>query len=890
MNKFFYLLFLSACLLWNQQAHAAIANVALNAKAFTSSPLYGGGNIAMLTDGNRQAVFHGDTGIPAGFSYTVDLGKVHDITSIKIHPRQDACCPERLSNFRVAVHLDDGNGAIGARVWSADQFTTGTNPGSAAGSLVTLTKDLNPTGNFSGRWIQITALSTPVPNYSLQMTELEVFAEAGNVSLNQAIGSAVFSNQPLYGGANIAMLTDGNRQASFHGNTDIPAGFAYEVNMGIPVVIDRIDIYARQDGCCPERLTNYRVSVHKDANGKLGEKVWSADLHTDGTDPGSTAGSKDTLTKDLNPAGKFEGQWIQILSLEDPVQNYALQMTEIEVYGTGPLLVSLSQQPQDLTSAPGRTATFRVGAVVKNGDDTKLTYQWQKNGVGIAGATQATYITPLLVSADAGAKFRCIVSYPGWPNLTSNEAAITRFNLALGALAFSNQPLWKPGGWNISRLTDGDRAGVFHGDVDIQPGFAYEVNLGTVVRIEEIVIFPRQDNCCAERLTNYRVSVHKDASGKIGDSVWSADRFTDGTNPGSKPGSLDSLKKDLNAAGQFEGQWIRILSLEDPVQNYALQMNELEVYGTLAPELKSLITEHPKDASGAPGKPLIFRVAANVFNGDLTKLTYQWQRNGVNIAGATEAAYTTPPLVTADEGAKLRCIVSYPGLPNLTSNEAVIGKLNWAFGAQAFSNSPLWLPGNWNISKLVDGDRQGVFHGHTDIAPGFAYEVNLGTVVKMNEIDIFARQDGCCPERLTNYRVSVHSDDNGKIGAQVWSADLRTDGTNSGDAPDKKEILTAGLNPQGKFEGQWIRILSLEDPVQNYALQMTELEVYGTGTIVIRPTINVTRSGNQIELSWTSGTLESADVLGGAWSAVTGATSPYKAAPAGGNKFYRLRQ
>jgi hypothetical protein len=537
---------------------------------------------------------------------------------------------------------------------------------------------------------------------------------------NQTPGSTATSNRPLYSGWNPAWLVDGNRQTFVHGDVDIETGFAYEINLGIPVVISHIDIFARQDGCCPERLTNYRVSVHRDNNGAIGEQVWSADLHGDGTNPGSEAGAMDHLTKELDPDGVFEGQWIRVESLEDPIQNYALQIAEVEVVGTGPLLVAFTQQPADVTSSPGRTATLQSAAIAKNGDEANLRYQWQRNGTNIAGATQPAYTTPPLAASDEGARFRVVVSYPGVPDVTSREAVIGKFNYALGAPSFSNRPLWQPGGWNISMLTDGNRQAVFHGDVDIEAGFAYEVNLGTTVRMDSIDIIPRQDGCCPERLTNYRVSVHRDNNGAIGEEVWSADRFTDGTNPGATAGSRDVLTNALDPEGVFEGQWIRILSLEDPVQNYALQMNELEVYGTLTGELRGLITQQPQDIVTAPGKSGVLTVGVNVFSGDLSLLTYQWQRNGTNIPGATQATYTTPPLTIADEGAKYKVVVSYPGLPDLVSEEVTVQKLNWANGARAFTNRPLWIPGNWDISMLVDGNRAGVFHGDTDIETGFA--------------------------------------------------------------------------------------------------------------------------------------------------------------------------
>jgi len=41
-----------------------------------------------------------------------------------------------------------------------------------------------------------------------------------------------------------------------------------------------------------------------------------------------------------------------------------------------------------------------------------------------------------------------------------------------------------------------------------------------------------------------------------------------------------------------------------------------------------------------------------------TALGYQWQKNSVNIAGATLASYTTPTTTTADSGATFAVVVS----------------------------------------------------------------------------------------------------------------------------------------------------------------------------------------------------------------------------------------
>jgi len=79
------------------------------------------------------------------------------------------------------------------------------------------------------------------------------------------------------------------------------------------------------------------------------------------------------------------------------------------------------------------------------------------------------------------------------------------------------------------------------------------------------------------------------------------------------------------------------------------------------------ITTHPSNQTVLQGQSATFNVVAS---GSAT-LNYQWQRNQVNISGATSAGYTLPNAAFADNGAKFRVIVSN-GFGNATSNEATL--------------------------------------------------------------------------------------------------------------------------------------------------------------------------------------------------------------------------
>ena len=66
------------------------------------------------------------------------------------------------------------------------------------------------------------------------------------------------------------------------------------------------------------------------------------------------------------------------------------------------------------------------------------------------------------------------------------------------------------------------------------------------------------------------------------------------------------------------------------------------------------ITTHPSSQTVPAGGTATFTVAAS----GTPPLSYQWQRNGVDIPGATSASYTLSGVTTADSGATFRCVVS----------------------------------------------------------------------------------------------------------------------------------------------------------------------------------------------------------------------------------------
>lgn len=87
---------------------------------------------------------------------------------------------------------------------------------------------------------------------------------------------------------------------------------------------------------------------------------------------------------------------------------------------TGSQAPAITEQPSSVIVSVGQPATFTVGA----SGSAPLSYQWQRNGADIAGATVASYTLQSTALADSGSTFRCIVSN-STGSATSNAATLT---------------------------------------------------------------------------------------------------------------------------------------------------------------------------------------------------------------------------------------------------------------------------------------------------------------------------------------------------------------------------------------------------------------------------------------------------------------------------------
>ncbi len=102
---------------------------------------------------------------------------------------------------------------------------------------------------------------------------------------------------------------------------------------------------------------------------------------------------------------------------------YAAINVGTDVDEANPNTVTITTQPNNVTVAPGGTASFTVAAT---GGTAPYSYAWYRNGAQISGATSATY-SFTAQTADNGAVFKAIVSDSSSPakTATSNNATLT---------------------------------------------------------------------------------------------------------------------------------------------------------------------------------------------------------------------------------------------------------------------------------------------------------------------------------------------------------------------------------------------------------------------------------------------------------------------------------
>jgi hypothetical protein len=439
----------------------------------------------------------------------------------------------------------------------------------------------------------------------------------------------------------------------------------------------------------------------------------------------------------------------------------ASEIADVAGLGTTPqIVINAGGQPQDLTAAEKDTPAFTVKATVVNGDPALLHYQWQKEGSDITGATNVSY-SFTVAAADNGKKFRVQLSYAGATNVTSAEATLTVVPEVVLIYSFDAAPVGdvivdtttnaiKHDGVNLGATwvaSESGRSGVMSFDgiaqnqITVAPVPELDSVRGTIAfwmessevtptpnpyaiifdrrGTEGDVIYQAPDGHLANQAqTPGGGNVNAQSTGiNVTDSHWHHiaylyDQRAGGSVSFYVDGSLDTTTVNSQPWSWLPDEQIEIGTShasfwsgysgfldEFRIYNRVLTPSEVAQLAGIGPQPQIVISRQPVSlVTGLNDNPS-FSVTANVVNGDVTQLGYQWQKEGVGIPSATNATYTF--LVTAaDNGKKFRVQISYPGTTNVTSAEATLTVLPEFVVQFAFDAAP---QGDVIVDSAPDG-------------------------------------------------------------------------------------------------------------------------------------------------------------------------------------------
>ncbi len=121
------------------------------------------------------------------------------------------------------------------------------------------------------------------------------------------------------------------------------------------------------------------------------------------------------------------------------------------------------------------------------------------------------------------------------------------------------------------------------------------------------------------------------------------------------------------------------------------------------------------------GTSATFRVTA----GGSQPLNYQWQKNGVNIDGATAASYTTPAVTAADNGSTFVVVVSNSsGAIKSSAATLIVSSTTLRSYATNFplTENPISESGNW-----INGGTVGLSWSNVRTTPSLAFGTESGS-------------------------------------------------------------------------------------------------------------------------------------------------------------------
>lgn len=255
--------------------------------------------------------------------------------------------------------------------------------------------------HFPNRFASLPACLAIVAAFHGFISQLGSTLQAQTSRPNLALRRPVTASGPTWSGLPESNLTDGSTSTLSHPlAASGTRGYYFQIDLGASRKLESVVLRNRTDGCCPERLSRYRVEIYADAGGETGTRVWSADIRTDGTHSGVSGA--DTVRATADPGGTFRGRFVRIVNASGA--GYNPQMSEVEVYGPEAPVIEAFTVDNDAL-APGESTVLRWR--LRNATQASLSH-----GIGTVAPTEGsavihpteTQVYRLTASNDAGSE------------------------------------------------------------------------------------------------------------------------------------------------------------------------------------------------------------------------------------------------------------------------------------------------------------------------------------------------------------------------------------------------------------------------------------------------------------------------------------------------------
>ncbi len=410
---------------------------------------------------------------------------------------------------------------------------------------------------------------------------------------------------------------------------------------------------------------------------------------------GATAASYTTpATTTANSGSAFQ---VVVTNSAGSVTSNAAMLT-VNAAAVAPTFTS---QPASVTVTAGQTATFSVAAT----GTQPLTYQWQKNGAAISGATASSYTTPATTTANSGSTFAVVVTNSAG-SVTSAAATLT-VNPAPVAPSITTQPA----SVTVTAGQTATFAVVASGTAPLS--YQWQMN-GAAISGATGTSYTTPATTTSNSGSTFSVVV----TNSTGSATSSAATLT--VNPAPVAPSITTQPASATVTAGQTATFTVVASGTAPL-SYQWQLNGAAISGATAASYTTpatttansgskfvavvtnstgsatssaatltvnpapvapSITTQPASVTVTAGQTATFTVVAS----GTAPLSYQWQLNGAAISGATGTSYTTPATTTANSGSKFVVVVTN-STGSATSNAATL-TVNPAVTAPSITTQP----------------------------------------------------------------------------------------------------------------------------------------------------------------------------------------------------------